>query len=580
MKNRIYTNQIGYRKNGSKTAVLTGETDEFSLIDSINHETVFTGYAATSRKIESWGERVTVLDFSPCDLCGLFYLRARGGSVRSEDFYIAESPYDTLLSQMAGMFFANRCGTDTRRPGNSFGHPACHVDPLRYYHGNLQTVMNVKTDAALQTVKNATDTPLSKYAVDVDGKTSSKVSAGIEDSVSNKHAVKIAGSWTSHSVIKANNTTDGIADVSGGFHDGSEYTKSVYQHSVSLAELIYAVLIRNHRRTHEPQIDITDSIIDEIKHGLLWILKMEDRDGGVYGGVRTDAEIDIISPEADQNTYSILPKNPNSTVAFAAVCALAYWLFRTIDPAFAKTLSKAAVRAWVWYADNHASVTLYAGLRFWAVCELYALTGTGDFLEDARRCLPESVSSLTLFDTSGLGMLSIFSHPGYGDLDLRRSVLFALRVNADNLTTQSDETVITRDDFPRCSNIYLMSDAIALATAGAVLKSADYTRVARRNFDYILGANPLGKCFVTGFGTDPVRHPHNTLAASRPDSAPLPGMVVFGATADRLSDSYLKWQLPKGTPPAKCYGDAPSSRYANSASMASSALLYLLASAM
>jgi hypothetical protein len=57
-------------------------------------------------------------------------------------------------------------------------------------------------------------------------------------------------------------------------------------------------------------------------------------------------------------------------------------------------------------------------------------------------------------------------------------------------------------------------------------------------------------------------------------------MAVYGATADRLADTYLKWQLPKGTPPATCYGDAPSSRSANSASMSACALLYLLASAM
>jgi endoglucanase len=538
MKNNIYCNHVGYRMDGYKTAIFTGEAEDFSLVDSINHESVFTGFVPESRKIEAWGERVSLLDFSACTLCGTFYLRVREGAVRSEEFFIAESPYQSLLTSMSDVFFFNRCGFDTRRQGDrhaDFGHAPCHMDPLPIYVGKQK----------LNTSKHITDS-----------------SGNIDRSR--------------------------LIDASGGFHDDSEYGKSVYQHAVSIAELVYAILIRNHRKVtfygSDParfsEYDPTDGIINEIKYGLLWLIKMQDSDGGVFGGVKSTAETDIVPPELDKVSYAVSPKSANSAAAFAAVCALSYWLFRSTDPILAKTLSDAAVSAWIWYAENDPGIELYTGLRFWAVCELFALTGAPDFLAEAKHCVPDNITNIHLFNVSGLGMLSIFSHPGHSDLELRRLVLFALRVNADNLTSESDKSIITRSDFPKCSNIYLMSDAVSLATAGAVLKSSDYTNAARRNFDYILGANPLGKCFVTGFGTNPVRHPHHTLCASRPEAEPIPGMAVYGATTDRLADSYLKWQLPKGTPPAKCYGDAPSSRSANSASMSSSALLYLLASAL
>jgi endoglucanase len=538
MKNKIYCNQIGYRMDGYKTAVFTGEAEDFSLVDSINHESVFTGFIPESRKIEAWGERASLLDFSACTLCGTFYLRVRGGAVRSDEFFIAESPYQKLLTSMSDVFFFNRCGFDTHRPGDhyaDFGHSPCHMDPLPLYVGKQK----------LNSSKHITDS--------------------------------------------VGNTDDSrLIDASGGFHDDSEYGKSVYQQAVAIAELVYAIFIRNHRKvtfygsdsTKLSEYDPTDSIINEIKYGLLWLLKMQDSDGSVFAGVKATAETDIVPPDQDKTPYTVSPKTANSAAAFAAVCALSYWMFRSSDPIFAKTLSDAAISAWLWYAENEPAVRLYPGLRFWAVCELYALTGAPDFLAEAKQNVPDDITHIHLYNVSGLGMLSIFSHPGHSDLELRRQVMFALRVNADNLTSESYKSIITRTDFPKCSNIYIMSDAIALATAGAVLKSKDYTNAAHRNFDYILGANPLGKCFVTGFGTNPVRHPHHTLSASHPESEPIPGMAVYGATADRLADTYLKWQLPKGTPPAKCYGDAPSSRSANSASRSACALLYLLASAM
>jgi endoglucanase len=286
-------------------------------------------------------------------------------------------------------------------------------------------------------------------------------------------------------------------------------------------------------------------------------------------------------PDKDRSEYTISPKSSNSTVAFAAVCALAASFYRKIDSGidFSEKLAKAALNAWLWYAENGVKSKLRGGLLFWAVCELYALTGEDDFLAAAKTYFQTAdITSFDMDDISGFGMLSVFFHVSGGDLELRRKLMSALRVKSDNLTAKSAMHIITRNDFSKYSNIGIMSDAIALRVAAAILKNDDYLRAARRDFDYILGSNPLGKCYVTGVGNNPVIHPHQSLCAAVPDAYPPTGLVVFGPSADRFSDSFLKWQLPKTTPPAKSYGDAPSSRSTNASSMWAVSMLFFLSS--
>jgi endoglucanase len=335
---------------------------------------------------------------------------------------------------------------------------------------------------------------------------------------------------------------------------------------------------------------------------------MQDKDGGVFDGVYT-TDSDITNPESDRSVYTIAPKSASAAITFAAVCALCSNVFRRIgnnnknngvdnsnagteintdsnNPVknniyltYADRLAEAAIRAWLWY-DEHkkhaAGVT--AGAVFWALCELLRLTGEEEFAIEAAREL-ETVGPyfFTPSDMSGFGVMAVFFGKGIADLDIRRSIMESLRVRADNLSSKVYRSVITVDHFPRYSNMFICADAIALTVAAVIFRSDDYKSAARRNFDYLCGANPLSKSFITGFGSDPVRHPHEALSASDPDTDPIPGMLVFGATSDRLSDNYLKWQLPKSTPPAKSYGDVPSSRSTNGTNMKIVAMLYFLA---
>ena len=86
----------------------------------------------------------------------------------------------------------------------------------------------------------------------------------------------------------------------------------------------------------------------------------------------------------------------------------------------------------------------------------------------------------------------------------------------------------------------------------------------------------MGLCYVTGCGTDAVKHPHH-----RPSGflgMAMPGMLS-GGPCDWLADETVKGILTKDTPPAKCLCDMTGSYSTNEVTVYwNSALIQLLAS--
>jgi hypothetical protein len=349
-----------------------------------------------------------------------------------------------------------------------------------------------------------------------------------------------------------------ISDTTSRFHKydgGISFNVCAF----TTACLINSVLVSETKNSAAPLIDITESIIREIKHNCLRILSDEEFD-----------ETELAS--------------------VAALAALGSWFFRKTEKSLSDRLSRSAVRAWIKNIElsktDSLSYTENPGTLFWALCALYAATGAEDFISAAKMHIPRDPISFTPDNPSGFACISAFLHPDGADLPLRRSLKEALRVKADNLTSYSDSFYITRADFPEGSNLLLMSDAISLFMAETVLAEKSYVVAARRNLNYVMGANPLEKCFITGYGSNPVRKPFlpSDRMSADIDNAdtdpgdfniePIAGLVVPGANADIKTDSYLSWQLSKKTPPARCYGDTKTSITSNAASAPASSLLF------
>ena len=120
------------------------------------------------------------------------------------------------------------------------------------------------------------------------------------------------------------------------------------------------------------------------------------------------------------------------------------------------------------------------------------------------------------------------------------------------------------------------NNGLHIYDAWALTGDKRYLDAASEQLHYLLGRNPMGLCYVTGCGTDAVKHPHH-----RPSGflgMAMPGMLS-GGPCDWLADETVKGILTKDTPPAKCLCDMTGSYSTNEVTVYwNSALIQLLAS--
>lgn len=116
--------------------------------------------------------------------------------------------------------------------------------------------------------------------------------------------------------------------------------------------------------------------------------------------------------------------------------------------------------------------------------------------------------------------------------------------------------------FNWASNAHIANNGVLLLAAaryGVALKPITGVQGARRVMSYLLGNNPLGKSYVTGYGSNPVMNPHHRFWAKHADismpPAP-PGMLVGGPNTlwagtvvsnAKLNASGTAWILDPGS---------------------------------
>ena len=130
------------------------------------------------------------------------------------------------------------------------------------------------------------------------------------------------------------------------------------------------------------------------------------------------------------------------------------------------------------------------------------------------------------------------------------------------------------DTYEWGSNMGIANDGMMFLMASRISDSMAYDNEAHSQLDYLLGKNPTGYCFVTGFGTKSPKSPHHR--PSQYKKKAVPGMLVGGVN-NGLDDPYCQNVL-KDTPAAKCYVDVDQSYSTNEVAVYwNSPLIYLLA---
>jgi len=283
-----------------------------------------------------------------------------------------------------------------------------------------------------------------------------------------------------------------------------------------------------------------------IKRELDWMLTMQRSDGSVYHKVTPlkFGGFDKGSDNIGGDLFAFDPSTPDAAT-FAAVAAQASRVFRGADSAYSEKLLKAAELSWTWVDRNPKPVLpaekegtggyVYGSdgtQRFWAAAELYRTTGEaayGTYVRSYLDAHPPSIEPLIWTNTTTFGLLTLAFDSDH-DQGLQKQVGSVLTGWADGMvTTVSSRTNpwgTSISNFRWASNKSALDNAVLLMAADHVSPNDAYVGAALEQLHYVLGRNALAKSYVTSYGTNSVKNPHNRTMAARGQL--VPGVLVGG----------------------------------------------------
>ena len=353
-----------------------------------------------------------------------------------------------------------------------------------------------------------------------------------------------------------------------GWYDAGDFNKYIVNSGFTIGVLLQAYEI-NKVYADKMNLVIPESedavpdFLDEVMYNLKWMITMQDPyDGGVYHKLTTPNFEGFEMPVNCHQTRYVVQKSTQASLDFAASLAQAARIYSAYPKyqSFAKEAVKAAERAYAWavknptfYYDQNGNNQKYspkvntgmyddkasADEFFWAATELYLTTKQNSYFEQAKSFMPQSYRVPTWGEVSGLGVQQWINQSLLGKLD---GIDFPVEKMKADLLAFCDDCMLRMptssfnaphgnrvQDFPWGSNSEMCAgQGIALTYAYTLTKDHKCLSAAIADADYLLGRNATGYCFVTGFGTKQVMHPHQRLSEDDGIDAPLPDFLAGG----------------------------------------------------
>jgi endoglucanase len=490
----IELNQVGYRPAAHKLAEAPGESkDAFTVEDLASGQVVFNGKLGPAAEWAPAMQRVRIADFSALRTPGHYRLRI-DGLPPSSPFAIGDDVYAALGAAALKAFYFNRA---------SIALDARHAGVYARAEGHPDEAVLVHPSAA-----------------------SEKRPAGT------------------------------VISSPKGWYDAGDYNKYVVNAAVSTHQLLDAY--EQFPRVFAAQrLDIPETgngapdILDEAWWSLQWLLTMQDpEDGGVYHKLTSLKFSGFVMPDQDRAPRYVVQKSTAAALDLAAVMAQASRVYAPFDgpfPGASQRMLSAARCAWAWarrhpdavyvqpadvltgtYDDAHLDDEFA-----WAAAELFLATREPAFLEAfAARKQDAGVPSWD--DVAGFAWMSLASHRDALPTQAQRAQAGTqvLGVADGLLRGWKNSAYAVAMDAPAFvwgSNGTALNRAVVLVGAYRLSHDRAYLDAAQSQLDYVLGRNPLGRSFVTGFGARPPLHIHHRVSASDGIEAPVPGWLAGGA---------------------------------------------------
>ena len=369
--------------------------------------------------------------------------------------------------------------------------------------------------------------------------------------------------------------TDETIDVSGGWHDAGDYGRYVVSGAKAAADLMLAYSL--YPDAFDDELGIPESgngipdVLDEVKFELNWLFKMQAPDGGVYHKVTCANFPLFVMPGKETEELIVTPVSTTATGDFAAVMAMASYIYADIDPDFAAACYDAAVKASE-YLDAHPDFegavnpdgivtgeypdTNDKDERCWAYAELFKASGDSKYDDAFCALVDGGVPCAADFGWQGVG-----AYAGYAYLSADKAkgkfydavlTSFMSGIPGIEAAAAGDAYNSSLTTYPWGSNMTIANNAMYLILYDVVKKTDEGDAVARQQLNYLLGTNGTSYCFLTGYGTQSPQSPHHR--PSQAIGSAVPGMVAGGPN-ENLEDPYATTVL-EGTAPALCYADS------------------------
>ncbi|MCH9673411.1 MAG: glycoside hydrolase family 9 protein, partial [Gammaproteobacteria bacterium] len=379
---RVVVNQAGYLPGWPKVALIVDGVSptKVKVIDVRTERSVLELDPSESVTDSLSNDAVRTVDFSSVNVPGRYKLAY--GSVESFPFDISPNAYEAATRLILRGFFLQRCGIKLNDARSGLTHEICHVH-----------------DATL------------------------------------RHSDEVNSAGTAWS-------------APGGWHDAGDYGKYVSTTAVAAGQLLSLYL--HHRAVVQwDNLGIPESgngipdILDEVRVGVDWMVKMQRQDGAVYRKLSGTKWPHNMTPDADRQPRFVYGISTPDTAKFVAVLALASRIFQPFDAELAARYLKHAEDGWRFLEKHPAQIFEYkdgddsgsgpyratdtdieAALTFdwddrvWAASELYLTTRGAPYAKAFvayARYMP-----YTLFewkDPSSLGLLHFLLDATAPDLD-------------------------------------------------------------------------------------------------------------------------------------------------------------------
>jgi hypothetical protein len=566
----ILTDQFGYRPEAQKTAVIkdprvgfdSGESFTpgaiYKVIDAISEESVYEGTLSLfngGATDEASGDKIWWFDFSSVTEPGEYYILDAEKNVKSYHFLISKKVYNEALKHAVRTFFYQRAGCEkpAQYAGADWADGASHVRPLQDKNCRLYNQSN-------------------------------------------------------------NASTE--RDLHGGWYDAGDYNKCTnwtcnYIESIMSAYLENPDVWTDDYNIPESGNGIPD-IIDEVRWGLDWVLRMQESNGSVLSIVA----VDHASPPSAATGQSLYgPATAAASWSAAKAFAISYKVYMKLgDSEYAEKLKTAAIRAWNWAENNpdvmfdSSSMTAGGGdqeindatdrlrLRITAALYLYEMTGDDSY----HTIFVENYEELTIFAWGyymgqywfpEYSMLFYYLKSDGGSTTIKNNIITAFKNGFNEADNYAGK--LGKDGYRSFLLQYRWGSNSYKSDHGTIFylfaqrslepaKDDIYFAAAEDYLHYIHGINPFGMVYLSnmnkyGASNSVTEFYHtwfshnsskwNKVTPTTP--GPAPGFLTGGPNA------YYKWsdccpnscgssqnnalcfseEIPKGQPAAKMYKD-------------------------